>query len=52
MLFMNNEVSFSYYFIVDRTVCFGDFLGKRKLCDVYHKGHAFHKSAFLGISVQ
>ena len=40
MLFMNKQhkVSVSYYFIFDRIiVCFGEFLGKRTLCDAYHK---------------
>ena len=27
----------SYYFTFDRIVCFGEFLGKRTLCDAYHK---------------
>ena len=39
----NHKVSFSYYFIFDRIImCFGDFLGKRTLCDAYHKELASH----------
>ena len=44
MLFMNkhHKVSFSFDFIFDRIVCFGDFIGKRTLCDAYHKERASH----------
>ena len=35
------------YCIWQNYVCFGDFLGKRTLCDAYHKEHA---SAFLDTS--
>ena len=38
----HHKVSFSYHFIFDRIMCFGDFLGKRTLCDAYLKEHAPH----------
>ena len=42
----NHKVSFSYYFILlhirHNYMCFGDFLGKRTLCDAYHKELASH----------
>ena len=52
MLFMkkHHKVSFSYHFIFDRIMCFGDFLGKRTLGDACHKEHASHYPAFLDIS--
>lgn len=31
-------------------MCFSDILGKSTLCEVYHKEHASHLSAFLDIS--
>ena len=39
------------YFIFDRIMCFGDFLGKRTLGDAYHKEHAssffFSSAAYM-----
>ena len=35
-------LTFSYYFIFDRIVCFGDFLPIRTLCDAYHKEFESH----------
>ena len=46
----HHKVSFSYYFIFNRIMCFDDFLGKRTLCDAYHKELASHNPAFLDIS--
>ena len=31
-------------------MCFVNFLGKRTLCDAYHKEHVSHQPAFLDIS--
>ena len=52
MLSMNkpHKVSFPYYFIFDRIMCFGDFIGKRRLCNTYHKERASRQAAFLDIA--
>ena len=37
---MHHKVTFTYHVKFDRIMCvFGDFLGKRTLCDAYHNEH-------------
>ena len=45
-----NYLTFSYYFIFDRILCFGDFLPPRTLCDAYYMEFECDKRSILDIS--